>query len=169
MEYFFDLEKAYDTTWKGGIMKDLHEMGLKGRLPLFIDNFLKGRKFKVRLDNTHSSLNPQEEGVINDEASICTAKLLAIEAAIEYIWDSSDEEFMIITDSLSSLQALKSQKLNNPIVSNILHMCHYLSGHKDIIFYFLLFYLLHQWNAEEMTLSYAGPELAMPISQTAIY
>ena len=41
---------------------------------------------------------------------------------------------MIITDSLSSLQALKSQKLNNPIVSNILHMCHYLSGHKDIIF-----------------------------------
>ena len=41
---------------------------------------------------------------------------------------------MIITDSLSSLQALKSQKLNNPVVSNILHMCHYLSGHKDIIF-----------------------------------
>ena len=71
---------------------------------------------------------------INDEASICTAELLAIEAAIEYIWDSNDEEFMIITDSLSSLQALKSQKLNNPVVSNILHMCHYLSGHKDIIF-----------------------------------
>ena len=43
---FFDLEKAYDTTWKGGIMKDLHEMGLKGGLPLFIDNFLKGRKFQ---------------------------------------------------------------------------------------------------------------------------
>ena len=32
-------------------MKDLHEMCLKGRLPLFIDNFLKGRKFEVRLDN----------------------------------------------------------------------------------------------------------------------
>ena len=46
--------------------------------------------------------------LINDEASICTAELLAIEAAIEYIWDSSYEEFMIITDSLSSLQALKS-------------------------------------------------------------
>ena len=168
---------------------------------------------------------------INDEASICTAELLAIEAAIEYIWDTSDEEFMIITDSLSSLQALKSQKLNNPILSNILHMCHYLSGHKDIIFcwvpshigiqsneradvlakaaldktkqfYYILISsttslftlmtfckvdgtsmspancsrynqslsdLLHQWNAEEMTLSYAGPELTMPISQTAIY
>ena len=29
---FFDLEKAYDTTWKYGIMKDLHYMGLRGNL-----------------------------------------------------------------------------------------------------------------------------------------
>ena len=440
---FFYLEKAYDTTWKGGIMKDLHEMGLKGRLPLFIDNFLKGRKFKVRLDNTHSSLNPQEEGVpqgsilsptlftvkinsiidslpdniekslyvddlavycqssnmaiierrlqgcldklvtcadengfkfsptktlcvhfckkndlqpepdlklygqqlpveeqvkflglffdkklsftphikymkdkcrkalqllrvisskdwggdqttllriyrshirskldygcifyglarrsylavldpianqglrlcsgafrtspieslqvetgepsletrqlklslqyymkmkanpenpayscvvnpeykrlfhnkpgtiptlgirlqphledmeveldaisvvrppefscrINDEASICTAELLAIEAAIEYIWDSNDEEFMIITDSLSSLQALKSKKFNNPIVSNILHMCHYLSGHKDIIFCWLPSHIGIQGNERADVLAKAA-------------
>ena len=73
---FFYLEKAYDTTSKGGIMKDLHEMGLKGRLPLFIDNFLKGRKFKVRLDNTHSSLNPQEEGV--PQGSILSPTLFTI-------------------------------------------------------------------------------------------
>ena len=33
---FFDLEKAYDTTWKYGIMKDLFDAGLRGRLPLFI-------------------------------------------------------------------------------------------------------------------------------------
>ena len=33
---FFDLEKAYDTTWKYGIMKDLHDFGLRGRLPNFI-------------------------------------------------------------------------------------------------------------------------------------
>ena len=36
---FFDLEKAYDTTWKYGIMKNIHDIGLKGRLPLFIQNF----------------------------------------------------------------------------------------------------------------------------------
>ena len=36
---FFDLEKAYDTTWKYGIMRDLHDAGLRGRLP--ICNFLK--------------------------------------------------------------------------------------------------------------------------------
>ena len=26
---FFDLEKAYDTTWRYGILRDLHELGLK--------------------------------------------------------------------------------------------------------------------------------------------
>jgi Reverse transcriptase (RNA-dependent DNA polymerase) len=31
---FFDLEKAYDTTWKGGILRDLHEVDLRGRLPV---------------------------------------------------------------------------------------------------------------------------------------
>ena len=31
---FFDLEKAYDTTWRYGILKDIHKLGLRGRLPL---------------------------------------------------------------------------------------------------------------------------------------
>jgi potassium voltage-gated channel Eag-related subfamily H protein 8 len=42
---FFFLEKAYDTTWKYGILKDLFEMGLKGKLPNFISNFLSDREF----------------------------------------------------------------------------------------------------------------------------
>ena len=46
---FFDLEKAYDITWKYGIMRDLNDFGLKGRLGNFIDNFLSNRCFKVRV------------------------------------------------------------------------------------------------------------------------
>ena len=39
---FFDLEKAYDTTSKYGIMKDLHDIfiDLRGCLPLFIQIFI---------------------------------------------------------------------------------------------------------------------------------
>jgi len=33
---FFDLGKAYDATWKYGILHDLHEAGIRGRLPYFI-------------------------------------------------------------------------------------------------------------------------------------
>jgi len=35
---FFDLDK--DCTWKYGIMNDLHQAGLRGRLPCFIGGFL---------------------------------------------------------------------------------------------------------------------------------
>ena len=51
---FFDLEKAYDTTWKYGIMWDLHDLGLRGRLPMFIKNFLFKRTFRVRVGSTFS-------------------------------------------------------------------------------------------------------------------
>ena len=42
---FFDLEKAYDCTWKYGIVKDLHQAGLHRRLPCFIEGFLKNTVF----------------------------------------------------------------------------------------------------------------------------
>lgn len=60
---FFDLEKAYDTTWKYGIMKDLHQMGLRGHLTDFISNFLSNRAFKVRVGSTLSDTYNQEQGV----------------------------------------------------------------------------------------------------------
>ena len=73
---FFDLEKAYDTTWKYGIMRDLSDFGLKGRLPHFIDNFLSNRDFKVRVGTTLSDLQGQEEGV--PQGSILSVTLFSI-------------------------------------------------------------------------------------------
>ena len=142
---------------------------------------------------------------INDDALICTAELLAIEAAIEYIWESSDEEFMVITDSLSSLLffAWYPAILEYRAMSRLMFWPRlpWIRQHSFIIYHILISSttslstlmkfckvngtpmspanclrcdqslgdLLHRWNAEEMTLSYAGPELAMPISQTDIY
>jgi len=73
---FFDLEKAYDTTRKYGIMKDLSDAGLCGRLPMFISNFLKERQFQVRLGSNLSSLFDQEMGV--PQGSILCVTLFAI-------------------------------------------------------------------------------------------
>ena len=61
---FFDLPKAYDTTWKYGILKDLHNMGLRGNLPIFIGNFLSDRIFQIHLGTILSDkIFHQEEGV----------------------------------------------------------------------------------------------------------
>ena len=42
---FFDLEKAYDTIWRFGIMKDQYRMGLWGKLSNFIKSFLLERNW----------------------------------------------------------------------------------------------------------------------------
>ena len=60
---FFDLEKAYETTWQYGIMRDLHRAGLGGRLPIFVSEYLKDRKFKVRVGVTLSDEFGTDEGV----------------------------------------------------------------------------------------------------------
>ena len=46
---FFDLEKGYDTTWKYGSFRDLHEFGVKGRLANFVESFLANRSIQVRV------------------------------------------------------------------------------------------------------------------------
>ena len=63
MSIFFDLDKAYDTTSKYAILKDLHDMDLRGRLPLFIQNLLSERKFRVGVGTSLSDFYDQEIGV----------------------------------------------------------------------------------------------------------
>ena len=73
---FFDLEKAYDTTWKEGIIDDIYNMGIRGRLPKFIQGFLSDRTFKVRVGSTHSDTFEQEMGV--PQGSILSPVLFSI-------------------------------------------------------------------------------------------
>ena len=60
---FFDLQKVYDTTWKYGILQDLHSMGLRGNFPFFIGNFLTDITFQVHLDTILSDKIFHQEGV----------------------------------------------------------------------------------------------------------
>ena len=63
LSIFFDLEKAYDTTWKHGILSNLYDLDFRGHLPTFIDGFLSHRLFQVRAGSTLSDTYEQEMGV----------------------------------------------------------------------------------------------------------
>ena len=54
MLFWFDMEKAQDTTWKHGILSDLWDLGFRGHLPIFIDGSLSDRFFKVPVGSTMS-------------------------------------------------------------------------------------------------------------------
>jgi len=78
---FFDLEKAYDMTWKYGILCDLHEAGIRGRLPDFISKFLNERFFRVRVGSCLSDLFDQEMGVLQGANLSVTLFILKINAS----------------------------------------------------------------------------------------
>ncbi|GBM99468.1 putative RNA-directed DNA polymerase from transposon X-element, partial [Araneus ventricosus] len=73
---FFDIEKAYDRTWRHGILSDLYAFGLRGNLPIFIRNFLRLRKFRVRVGFEFSDSYIQEEGV--PQGSVLSVSLFII-------------------------------------------------------------------------------------------
>jgi ribonuclease HI len=75
---FFDIEKAYDTTWRRGIMEKLFQVGLRGSLPIFIQNFFENRYFRVRIGTNYSEKHHQLEGVPQGSVIGVICFLLAI-------------------------------------------------------------------------------------------
>ncbi|GBN95984.1 putative RNA-directed DNA polymerase from transposon X-element, partial [Araneus ventricosus] len=72
----FDMEKAYDRSWRYGILKDMYNMGFRGKLPIFIKNFLQTRTFQVRVGDILSEEFIQKEGV--PQGSVLSVVLFVI-------------------------------------------------------------------------------------------
>ena len=82
---FFDLKKAYDTTWRYGILYALHSAGVRGRMAFFIRNFLSNRRFKALIGNCTSRFYEQEQGVPQGSVLSCSLFSLAINQVISVI------------------------------------------------------------------------------------
>jgi ribonuclease HI len=76
---FFDIDKAYDRTWRYGILRKLYHLDLRGNLPIFIRNFLSIRNFRVRIGNILSDIFTQEEGVPQGSVLSVTLFIVAID------------------------------------------------------------------------------------------
>ncbi|GFO17000.1 reverse transcriptase-like protein [Plakobranchus ocellatus] len=51
---FLDLEKAYDTMWREGLLMKLKKLGIKGLMYNYIANFNQDRTFQVRVESSFS-------------------------------------------------------------------------------------------------------------------
>ena len=85
MSVFLEFEKAYDTTWRYGILRSLRTVGLKGRLPLFLRSFLQDRTFRVRVGTALSSSFEQEEGAPQFSVLSVTLFSVAINSITECV------------------------------------------------------------------------------------
>ena len=75
---FFDIEKAYDMTWRYGIIQDLHKAGLRGSLPKYLTAFLAERLFSVKIKNHLSTVKLQQNGIPQGSVLSVTLFILKI-------------------------------------------------------------------------------------------
>ncbi len=59
---FLDLEKAFDLMWTKGAIRQLIKKGITNRMLVWIDNFLTGRKIRVRVGAEHAEHQIIENG-----------------------------------------------------------------------------------------------------------
>ena len=81
----FDIEKAFDMSWRNGILEKLQHWGLRGNLPNFIKSFLDDRSFRVRIQGSLSSRFMLENGVPQGSTISVTLFLIAINDLISTV------------------------------------------------------------------------------------
>lgn len=115
---FSDLHKAYDTTWRIGILEEMQRLGIGGNLAVYIQNFLSTRRFKVKIGNAYSDTRVQVEGLPQGSVLICSLFLLAMNGILssipENIFSSLYVDDLMICASSSYLPAL-TRRLQNQI------------------------------------------------------
>lgn len=82
---FFDLQKAYDTIWRYGLIRDLHRYNIKGHLAHYICNFLTNRTFKVKYGSSMSPEREQLQGVPQGSVLSCALFILAMNSIADVI------------------------------------------------------------------------------------
>ena len=82
---------------------------------------------------------------LRDGCSIFTAEIEAINKTLSYVKVSTRNSFVIISDSMSVLQAIESQESKTPLVNRVLQACQeilsngkfitfcWIPSHRDII------------------------------------
>ena len=73
---FFDIEAAYDTVLRHGILRKLFNYGVRGRMGRFIQNFLSHRSFRVRVGSHLSDSFSQENGI--PQGGVLSVALFAV-------------------------------------------------------------------------------------------
>ena len=75
---YFDIQKAYDTTWRYNILRSLYDHGFRGELPTFIKNFMSERTFQVRIENIYSDIFKLQNGIPQGSVLSGTLFIMAI-------------------------------------------------------------------------------------------
>ena len=117
---FFDLKSAYDKVWDYLVLKELYDFGFRGELPIYIADFLRNRKFQVRVGNKLSKVFKQEMGVPQGGILSVTLFVIAmntivrrIDGRITYSIYVDDLRVSYLASTISTAQRVLNNMLKN--------------------------------------------------------
>ena len=158
---FFDLEKAYEITWQYGIIRDLHRIGLRGRLPVFVSEYLRDRRIQVRIGITLSDEFYPKEGVPTGGVLAVTCfglKIIELPSCI-----ANDIFKALFVDDLAI--CFRGRCLDTSAKSYI--SLHPESGSRDPPLWRLETHLC-QWRSQRSSLGCGGIHIS-PLKNTSVY
>ena len=117
---FLDISKAYDTVWKDGLRFKLYQKGVRGRLLLWISDYLANRKGRVKLNDCSSNLMNLECGVpqgsvlstllfilyiddVRSEVEKCEISIFADDIAIWIVENDFKNAIKLINEDLNRI------------------------------------------------------------------
>ena len=129
---FFYLEKAYDTVWRSEILNSLYNMGLRGNLPRFIENFLSSREFCVRVGASHSNYVEQEEVLPQGSVLSVTCFAIAINKIPEQV--SADVQSTLYVDDFAIFTSATNPAHSSRIIQTSINRLEAWSKSKGMMF-----------------------------------
>lgn len=95
----FDLQKAYDTAWRRGLLQCLYDCGIQGHMGNYVKNFLERRTFQVKIGAHLSVPHPLEDGVPQGSVLSCTLFSVAINDILKTV-PQNIESILYVDDLL---------------------------------------------------------------------
>ncbi len=109
---FCDISKAFDRIWHKGLISKLKSYGIKGKLLLWLEDYLRDRKQQVLLQNSESHIGMLKSGV--PQGSVLGPLLFLL-----YINDIADEIKSLVRLFADDSSLISSAKNINDIQTNL--------------------------------------------------
>ncbi|XP_058839180.1 uncharacterized protein LOC131694718 [Topomyia yanbarensis] len=110
-----DLAKAYNTTWREGILRQLRQWGIEGNLGLFVQHFLSNRRFQVGIGGSRSNFFQEANGVPQGSVLAVTLFLIGMNSLFAtlpkgvFIFVYADDIILVVTGKHKTRVRIKLQ------------------------------------------------------------
>ncbi|XP_058837029.1 uncharacterized protein LOC131693322 [Topomyia yanbarensis] len=116
-----DIEKAYNTVWREGILRQLHRWGIGGNLGAYIQRFLQDRRFRVGIGASESGVYVEENGVPQGSVLAVTLFLISMNTIFAtlpkgvFIFVYADDIVLVVTGRTRGRTRIKLQAAVNAV------------------------------------------------------